>query len=70
MYVSGDVCICGCMYVCGDVCTGWAGQSWTKTFFSMYRPSCLIQAFGGPEKYWLEWAGPLANHPFNFNLIS
>ncbi len=40
-----------------------------KQFFSMYRPSCLIQAYGGPEKYWLVWAGPLANHPFNFNFI-
>jgi hypothetical protein len=21
--------------------------------FSMYRPSFLIEAYGGPEKYWL-----------------
>jgi hypothetical protein len=38
-------------------------------FFLIYRPSCLIQAYGGPEKYWLVWAGLLANHPFNFNFI-
>jgi hypothetical protein len=35
----------------------------------MKRPSCLIQAYGGSEKKWLVWAGPLANHPFNFNFI-
>jgi hypothetical protein len=33
----------------------------------MYRPSCLIEAYLRPEKYWLVWAGPLANHPFSFN---
>jgi hypothetical protein len=31
----------------------------------MYRPSCLVEAYARPEKYWLVWA--LANHPFNFN---
>jgi hypothetical protein len=35
----------------------------------MYRPSCLIEAYVRPEKYWFLWAGPLAKHPFNFNLI-
>jgi hypothetical protein len=35
----------------------------------MYRPSCLIEAYVRPEKYWLVWAGLLANHLFNFNLI-
>jgi hypothetical protein len=37
----------------------------------MYMPSCLIEAYMyiRPEKYWLVWAGPLANHPFNFNFI-
>jgi hypothetical protein len=49
--------------------TGWGGESWTKTFFSLYRPSYLIEAYVWPEKYWLVWAGPLANHPFNFNFI-
>jgi hypothetical protein len=48
---------------------GWGGQSWTKTFFSMYMPSCLIEAYVRPEKNCLVWAGPLANHPFNFNFI-
>jgi hypothetical protein len=51
------------------ICTGWGGESWTKTFFSLYRPSYLIEAYVWPEKYWLVWAGPLANHPFNFNFI-
>ncbi len=46
--------------------TGWGGQSWTKMFFSMHRPSCLIEAYVRPEKYWLVWAGPLANHLNNF----
>jgi hypothetical protein len=36
-------------------------------FFSMYRPSCLIEAYVRPERYWLVWAGPLANNLFNFN---
>ncbi len=50
------------------VYTGWGGQSWTKTiFFSMYRPSCLMEAFIRSKKYWFVWAGPLANHLFNFN---
>jgi hypothetical protein len=40
-----------------------------KCFFSLNRPSYLIKAYVWPEKYWLVWAGPLANHPFNFNLI-
>ncbi len=49
---------------------GGGGQLWTKTFFfSLYRPSYLIEAYVWPEKYWLVWAGPLANHPFNFNFI-
>jgi hypothetical protein len=38
-------------------------------FFSLYRPSCLIEAYFRPEKYWLVWTGPLANHPLNFNFI-
>jgi hypothetical protein len=40
-----------------------------KWFFSLYRPSCLIEAYVMPEKYLLVWAGPLANHLFNFNFI-
>ncbi len=51
------------------LCTGWGGELWTKMVFSIYRPSCLIEAYIRPEKYWLVWAGPLANHPFNFNFI-
>jgi hypothetical protein len=38
-------------------------------FFSMYRPSCLIEAYVRPKKYWLVWAGLEANHLFNFNFI-
>ncbi len=48
---------------------GWGGQWWKIFFFSMYRPSCLIEAYVRPEKYWLVWDGPLANQPFNFNFI-
>ncbi len=40
-----------------------------KGFFPIYRPSCHIEAYIRPEKYCFVWAGPLANHPFNFNLI-
>ncbi len=35
----------------------------------MYRPSCLIEAYVRPEKYWLVWAGLEARHLFNFNFI-
>jgi hypothetical protein len=35
-----------------------------KRFFSLYRPLHLIEAYVWPEKYWLVWAGPLANHLF------
>jgi hypothetical protein len=38
-------------------------------FLSMCRPSCLIEAYGRPEKYWLVWAGLKANDLFNFNFI-
>jgi hypothetical protein len=48
---------------------GWAVNHGLKWFFSLYRPSYLIEAYVWPEKYWLVWAGPLANHPFNFNFI-
>jgi hypothetical protein len=47
----------------------YGGQSWTKTDFSMYRPSCPIEAYVRPEKNWFVWAGSLAKHPFNFNFI-
>ncbi len=51
-------------------CTGWGNRSWTKTFFfSIYRTSCLIEAYGGPKKYWLVCGRLLANHPFNLNCI-
>jgi hypothetical protein len=40
-----------------------------KRFFSQYRPSCLIEAYDRPEKYWLVWAGPLASDLYNFNFI-
>jgi hypothetical protein len=50
--------------------TGWGGESWTKTFFFLlYRPLYLIEAYVRPEKYWLLWAGPLANHINNFYFI-
>ncbi len=48
---------------------GGAVNRGLKRFFSMYRPSCLIEAYIRPEKYWLVWAGPLASHLFNFNFI-
>jgi hypothetical protein len=35
----------------------------------MYRPSCLIEAYGGPEKYWLVCVVLLANYLFNLNFI-
>ncbi len=37
--------------------------------FFKYRSSCHIEAYVRPEKYWLVWAGSLANHLLNFNLI-
>jgi hypothetical protein len=40
-----------------------------KHFFSIYRPSCHIEAYIRPKKNCFVWAGPLANHPFNFNFI-
>jgi hypothetical protein len=48
---------------------GGAVNRGLKWFFSQYRPSCLIEAYDRPEKYWLVWAGPLASHLFNFNFI-
>jgi hypothetical protein len=33
-----------------------------KRIFSLYRPSCHIEAYIRPEKYCFVWAGPLANH--------
>ncbi len=48
---------------------GGAVNRGLKCFFLLYRPSCLIEAYDRPEKYWLVWAGPLASHLFNFNFI-
>jgi hypothetical protein len=31
-------------------------------FFSLYRPSCHVEAYIRPEKYCFLWAGPLASH--------
>ncbi len=42
------------------------GLKWV--FLSMYRPSCLIEAYE-PEKYWLVCVGLLAAHLFNLNFI-
>ncbi len=33
-----------------------------KCIFSLYRPSCHIEAYIRPEKYCFVWAGTLANH--------
>jgi hypothetical protein len=33
-----------------------------KRLFSLYRPSCHIEAYIRPENYCFVWAGPLANH--------
>jgi hypothetical protein len=48
---------------------GGAVNRGLKRLFSLYRPSCLIEAYDRPEKYWLVWAGPLASHLFHFNFI-
>jgi hypothetical protein len=48
---------------------GWMDRAWTQRQGTQYRPSCLIEAYDRPENYWLVWAGPLASHLFNFNLI-
>jgi hypothetical protein len=41
------------------------GVNWF--FSSMYRPSCLIEAYSSPEKYWLVRVGLLVIHLFNLN---
>jgi hypothetical protein len=41
---------------------GGAVNRGLKRFFSIYRPSCHIEAYIRPEKYCFVWAGPLANH--------
>jgi hypothetical protein len=48
---------------------GGAVNRGLKPFFSMLRPSCLIEAYVRPEKYWLVWAGPLADHLNNLYFI-
>ncbi len=55
--------------ICFRKIQGVAVNRGLKCFFSIYRPSCLIKAHIRPEKYCFVWAGPLANHPFNFNCI-
>ncbi len=46
--IVGSVCV-------SVYCTGWGGESWTKTVFFniLYRPSpsCCIEAYIRPEKY-------------------
>jgi hypothetical protein len=41
---------------------GGAVNRGLKRYISMNRPSCLIEAYVRPVKYWLVWGGPLANH--------
>ncbi len=50
--------------------TGWGGQSWTRRVIVnvQYRPTCLIEAYFRPEKYWLVCSRLLANHLLNLNL--
>jgi hypothetical protein len=38
-------------------------------FFSIYRPSCIIEAYRSPKKYWLVSVGLLDAHIFNFHFI-
>ncbi len=45
-------------YKQGGVINGWLNCF----FFSMYRPSCIIEAYVRSEKYWLVRVGLLANH--------
>jgi hypothetical protein len=37
--------------------------------FLTYWPSCLLEAYGGPEKYWLLCFGLLAAHIYDLNFI-
>ncbi len=37
--------------------------------FFTNRPSCLIEAYVGPKKYWLVFGGLLANNLYNLDLI-
>jgi hypothetical protein len=52
-----------------QTCTGWSDQSWDKLHFLMYRPSCLIEAYTVPEKYWLVSIELLAVYLFNEGII-
>ncbi len=52
----------------GDIIQGGAVNRGLKHFFQCIGLH-VIQAYGGPKMYWLVWARPLANHPFNFNII-
>jgi len=54
-----------CIYILYTVhmyLQGGAVNRGLKRFFSLYRPSCHIEAYIRPEKYCFVWAGPLANH--------
>jgi hypothetical protein len=53
------------------ILTGWGDQWWTKffLFFSIYRPSYLIEADVRPKKYWLVCVGLFANHLINSNYL-
>jgi hypothetical protein len=35
----------------------------------MYRPFCLIEAYGSPKKYWLVPVGLFAMYLFDLNFI-
>jgi hypothetical protein len=49
-----------------------SNQSWTKTaFFTTYGPACLLEADGGPEKYWLvHWAVGYPSIQLKLNFFS
>jgi hypothetical protein len=46
----------------GTAVQGGALNRGLKHLFSIYRPSCHIEAYIRLEKYCFVWAGPLANH--------
>jgi hypothetical protein len=74
MHAHMHVCIYACMhvYVHTYIHTEWGGQSWTKMvgfFFSIYRPSCFIEAYSSAENYCLVCVGQLANHLWGLDLI-
>jgi hypothetical protein len=69
-YMHSYMHACMYMYIHTYIQSGVVnrGLKWWG-FFSIYRPSCFIEAYSSAENYCLVCVGQLANHLWGLDLI-